>query len=263
MISENPMIQPYILLNTQNTAVITNNRNAFCFYELYKSPEPQPLTFIPTPFTDIIIAYNTSGDGCIYCVHTPSCTITLTPDNCTKIIGVRFDDALRLNIQESPPEPVTRYTPENNDMTAALLKQLTASLSFDTRTSLINAFLNNKISLCPTKLLKLRTAIKTTNGCITINGLSEITGYSNRQINRIFTEYWGYGPKDYCRLIRFQQALSEIIKNPRRSNSEFIAHIGYSDQAHFQREFKQFMNETPRQFIKKLMKAENPTLQHC
>lgn len=263
MISENPMIQPYILVNTQSKAMITNNRHTFCFYELYKSPVPQPLTFIPAPFTDIIIAYNASGDGCIYCVHTPSGTITFTPDSYTHIIGVRFDDALCLNISLSPSEPVTRYTPEDDDMTAALLKQLAASRSFDTRTSLINDFLNNKISICPTKLLKLRTVIKETDGCITINELSEITGYSNRQINRMFTSYWGYGPKDYCRLIRFQQALSEIIKNPQRSNSEFIAHIAYSDQAHFQREFKQFMNETPRQFIKKLMKAENPPLQRC
>lgn len=86
-------------------------------------------------------------------------------------------------------------------------------------------------------------------GDISVSLLAEQTGFSCRHINRIFTSYYGFGPKDYCRYVRFQYALDEIFKNPFRQNSEFIQNSSYSDQAHFQREFKQFTGITPKQFI--------------
>lgn len=252
------MLQPYILLKTQSLAlkssavtVADSKPYSLMFYELYAMPQAQPLTFIPAPCTDIIITYDNSGNGYIYNVPSTGKVTALTPDLHTHIIGVRFDDELKIT--------------EKRSDTAALISRLAASDSFKERTNIINKFITdtNLLSACPAKVSKLRSCIKETSGSITINELSEITGYSNRHINRMFTEYFGYGPKDYCRLIRFQLALSEIIDEPQRCNSEFISHIGYSDQAHFQREFKQFMNETPRQFIKKLTKAEIPPLQYC
>lgn len=89
-------------------------------------------------------------------------------------------------------------------------------------------------------------------GDITIDDISAATGYCNRHINRIFTAAYGYGPKDFAKATRIAGVLLEIIKQPNRSNLEFITNSGYSDQAHFQREFKHFLGETPREFIKRL-----------
>ena len=95
----------------------------------------------------------------------------------------------------------------------------------------------------------MRSMIIHSKGDISVSLLAEQTGFSCRHINRIFTSYYGFGPKDYCRYVRFQYALDEIFKNPFRQNSEFIQNSSYSDQAHFQREFKQFTGITPKQFI--------------
>jgi AraC-like DNA-binding protein len=101
-------------------------------------------------------------------------------------------------------------------------------------------------------LTDMRTLIYDAGGDCTVNELADETGYSVRHINRLFNENYGFGPKDFCRRLRFQHALREIFSNPNRQISEFIQNIGYSDQAHFQREFKTFMGETPRQFAKKV-----------
>ena len=91
---------------------------------------------------------------------------------------------------------------------------------------------------------------------VTVSELAARTGYSCRHISRIFTEYFGYSPKTFCRLLRFHHTLYEIFQDPHRNNSEFITQIGYSDQAHFQREFKTFMGETPRRFGRRLIQQK-------
>lgn len=98
----------------------------------------------------------------------------------------------------------------------------------------------------------LRTLIIENNGDITLDDLSAATGYCNRHINRTFTDAFGYGPKDFAKAMRIATVVAEIIKEPNRSNLEFITNSGYSDQAHFQREFKKYMGETPREFIRRL-----------
>ena len=49
-------------------------------------------------------------------------------------------------------------------------------------------------------------------------------------------------------MYRFQNVLAEIIANPDRDNSFFIEGTGYSDQAHFQREWRRLeaVHETAR-----------------
>ncbi len=93
------------------------------------------------------------------------------------------------------------------------------------------------------------SAIRETAGRISVDEMAKQLGYTTRHINSLFTQTMGYGPKSFCRYVRFQSSLYEILLDPFRNNSQFIENQSYSDQAHFQREFKYFMGMTPRQFI--------------
>jgi AraC-like DNA-binding protein len=84
---------------------------------------------------------------------------------------------------------------------------------------------------------------------------SELAGglaMSIRQLERRFLINYGLSLRDYRRLARFSNALGRLIQHvPRTGELSRIAHdAGYVDQAHFIRDFRQFVGDTPGQFVK-------------
>lgn len=98
-------------------------------------------------------------------------------------------------------------------------------------------------------LCDMMSIIRDSRGAASVAFLADEFVYSTRHITRLFDRYLGYSPKSYCRMTRLHCALREIQKNPGQSNSSFIENLNYSDQAHFQRDFKYYMGITPRQYI--------------
>ena len=69
------------------------------------------------------------------------------------------------------------------------------------------------------------------------------SGYSHRQFIRLFSQAVGLAPKLYGRVQRFQQALGLMQRSdPARlpGLAEVAMGAGYSDQPHFNREFREF-----------------------
>lgn len=63
-------------------------------------------------------------------------------------------------------------------------------------------------------------------------------------LNRNFTRIVGTTPKKFERLIKFRKSLCSLIDS-RESLTSIGVNSGYFDQAHFIREFKIFLNQTP------------------
>jgi AraC-like DNA-binding protein len=77
------------------------------------------------------------------------------------------------------------------------------------------------------------------------------SGYSHRQFIRLFSQAVGLPPKLYCRVQRFQKALQLMQRAPCTSplSLALVAmDAGYSDQPHFNREFREFSGVTPEQY---------------
>jgi hypothetical protein len=70
-------------------------------------------------------------------------------------------------------------------------------------------------------------------------------GISERQFERKFLQTIGLTPSFYKRVLRFEHALYRIQHNHYRSLAELAYELGYSDQSHFNREFKQLSGLTP------------------
>jgi AraC-like DNA-binding protein len=70
-------------------------------------------------------------------------------------------------------------------------------------------------------------------------------GYSHRHFTALFRETVGLRPKPYCRLLRFGRALDQLTAEPEIAWADLAADRGYADQAHFNREFREFAGVSP------------------
>jgi AraC-like DNA-binding protein len=83
------------------------------------------------------------------------------------------------------------------------------------------------------------------------------SGYSHRQFIALFRRATGLSPKLYCRVLRFQKVLERVSEVPLASLADLALEAGYSDQSHFNREFREFTGVTPEQYRKL-----SPTFSH-
>jgi AraC-like DNA-binding protein len=76
--------------------------------------------------------------------------------------------------------------------------------------------------------------------------VAEALGVEVRSLQRVFRRYVGVSPKWVIRRYRLHEA-AERLKDPRPAAlAELATSLGYADQAHFAREFKQVIGQTPR-----------------
>lgn len=73
------------------------------------------------------------------------------------------------------------------------------------------------------------------------------TGYSHRRFIELFRRDVGLPPKTFTRLIRFQRTLKLFEKKSPWIDMSLEA--GFSDQAHFNREFREFTGVTPSEYL--------------
>ena len=69
-------------------------------------------------------------------------------------------------------------------------------------------------------------------------------GLSERQLERLFDERLGYGPKQFARIMRFERAVA-LLHTPLRGQAALAAAAGYADEPHLIREFRALAGATP------------------
>lgn len=84
------------------------------------------------------------------------------------------------------------------------------------------------------------------NGNLRIEVLSEKLGFSTRYINKLFNESFGMSPKLFSKIIRFQNTLRALRGNLKITDIAEI--MGFFDQSHLGKEFKEFTGTTPKRF---------------
>ena len=73
----------------------------------------------------------------------------------------------------------------------------------------------------------------------------EQTGYSHRRFIDLFKRQVGLSPKQYSRLRRFRRALGILDRDGGTTWTELVLAAGYSDQPHFNHEFRAIAGITP------------------
>lgn len=83
------------------------------------------------------------------------------------------------------------------------------------------------------------------------------SGYSHRRFIALFRQAVGMTPKRYCRVLRFRRVLRRLAASPAVSGVELANDSGYTDQSHFNREFREFAGITPGEY-----RGISPSLPH-
>jgi AraC-like DNA-binding protein len=85
-------------------------------------------------------------------------------------------------------------------------------------------------------------------GVTTVASLSAASGFTRQHLARKFRHSLGVSPKLFCRLVRFQNALTRVLTSRPDDWAAAAADLGYYDQAHLIAEFKEFTGYTPTGF---------------
>jgi AraC-like DNA-binding protein len=76
----------------------------------------------------------------------------------------------------------------------------------------------------------------------------ERSGYSHRRFIELFRDAVGLTPKRYGRVLRFRRALERVAGGRAPSWVDVALGAGYTDQPHFNRDFREFTGITPARY---------------
>lgn len=94
-----------------------------------------------------------------------------------------------------------------------------------------------------------------TRGQVTIGEISKLLHINRRQLERRFSSAIGLSPKQFVKIIRLQTVLKMMVQKQFTSLTALALDGGYYDQAHFIKDFKEFVGMSPKQFY-----ADNLTM---
>jgi AraC-like DNA-binding protein len=120
------------------------------------------------------------------------------------------------------------------------------------RFDLVDTFLTRRLDASRPTLPELEWAwrlLYRSSGRLPIRLLTEELGWSQRRLIRRFREQIGLAPKALARVIRFDRAVNALRSSDARGLADVAFDCGYADQAHLNREFREFAGITPRAFV--------------
>nr|WP_272070815.1 helix-turn-helix domain-containing protein [Marinomonas sp.] len=249
--------QPWLVLGAAGQFYLSGSDDqAISHFYSFESRDTKEQTFaIPDGCVDILFDCD-EGRPSAEVFGTPMEAITIELNKGHKYFGVRFNSGVMpdfLNVAAS--ELVGHHynlmdlVPQANQM----FEEVVSSNNFIEKAALFGRFFNNKETRKASDLTsQALRSICESQGTIRINELEEVTGYTARTLQRQFQADMGMSPKAFCRIIRCQSAVYDINHSEEVTFSDLACDLGFSDQAHFQREFKKLVNATPLDYLNRV-----------
>jgi transcriptional regulator GlxA family with amidase domain len=85
---------------------------------------------------------------------------------------------------------------------------------------------------------------------LTVREIARGTGLSQRRFIQLFAREIGMAPKLFCRVRRFQRALAMVRPSRTPDWSMLAMECEYCDQSHLIRDFRDFADLTPTEYIR-------------
>jgi AraC-like DNA-binding protein len=99
-----------------------------------------------------------------------------------------------------------------------------------------------------------------TDGAVPIGQLASEVGWSHKHLITMFTRQVGLKPKTAARLVRFDAVGRRLDRHRPLDWGQLAADVGYADQAHLIRDFREFTGSTPTEFVAQLGQSIWPSI---
>lgn len=133
-----------------------------------------------------------------------------------------------------------------------ILGQLKQAGKLENRIEIVNGFLYKLFQAKQENLdFSVRQAlyfIAESKGRISISELSEKIHLTDRTLERRFLKEVGISPKQFSKIIQFQNSFEQLTTNEHDTISDIVYNNGFADQSHFIKVFKAYTGSTPKKF---------------
>lgn len=242
--------QPWLVMSAANEYYLSKSIYAEVshFYSFENRDEPENTYAIPDGCVDILFDCHKSSPS-VEVFGTPLQATNIKLKKNHKYFGVRFKSGAIPNFVDIHAKDLVNASynlieifPQSNQMVEGVF----GSEDFSSQKAIFEKFLKDKnIRKKSDVTSQMLIYMFEKKGKLKIRELENIIGLSIRSMQRIFQADMGMSPKAFSRIIRCQSAVYDINQNEQVIISNLACDLGFSDQAHFQREFKQLVNATP------------------
>ncbi len=181
--------------------------------------------------------------------------VTVEPTDAVDLFGIRFEPAGIYPLLRQSANDLTNKIERVDAVLGNLGIEVEARINEAVSTKMRIAIFESAVfkSFEDSKsgnLAKLATRIiLKNNGQIRIKELAKTLNTSWKTLERHFNSEVGITPKLFCRITRLQRIVKTLNCDQKPMWADIAYSYGYSDQAHFIREFREFAGVSPQTFI--------------
>lgn len=178
----------------------------------------------------------------------------VTPD--ANYFGIRFRPGMARHVLNLPPDELTDRHLDLPIFLGLRPEEVVEAASFSAQSGLVEQTLIktlHRYDITPTPLDQAIDHVQQKQEIWRIETLADMCGLSFRQVERSVKTAIGLSPKLLMRILRVQAAITALQREPQISLVDIAGTLGYSDQAHMNRDFRLLTSSTPAQYRRTLI----------
>ncbi len=138
-----------------------------------------------------------------------------------------------------------------NDIIKKLIKDTDTEKRIDLMTDFLFTIFKAKQTNLDLTIKQSIQLILDTKGQLSIKDVCAKIHLTERTFERRFANETGVSPKQFSKIIQFQQSLEQLTLKEFTKLTDVVYNNGFADQSHFTRVFKAFTGKTPKKFLSK------------
>ena len=214
-----------------------------------------PAPIVPDACSDVVVI----GDAAPHVAGPATRTHAVPLRESTTVVGIRFRPGTARAVFGCDAHELRDADPELRAVcgtsTHALEAELSGAPTPDAMRAALERWARRRLDA---RLQRDALALRAAHAVVadhrlSVTALGEMLGWSPRRLHREMTETCGYGAKTLQRIVRLQRTLrlarQRAMAQRRPTLAMLALDVGYADQAHMTRDFRDLTGFTPRELL--------------